>query len=90
MFRHVPQHKPTSFPPGGEGADAAIDCVGGQLVGDIVSAVRPGGSVMSFGSLAGQNEKLQVSTFVWNWAEAIDDVPGVVFTQPQLHFSAES
>ena len=48
---------------GGEGADAAIDCVGGQLIGDVVSAVRPGGAVMSFGSLAGQNEKLQVWHF---------------------------
>lgn len=57
-------------PSGGEGADAAIDCVGGQLIGDIVSAVRPGGAVMSFGSLAGQNEKLQV------WCSCVQHVCG--------------
>jgi hypothetical protein len=56
----LPDVQSSPFLSGGEGADAAIDCVGGQLIGDIVSALRPGGAIMSFGSLAGQNEKLQV------------------------------
>lgn len=50
------------FNTGGEGADAAIDCVGGETIGQIISALRPGGRILSFGSLSGANVKMQVGS----------------------------
>ncbi|GAB4818614.1 hypothetical protein N2152v2_005660 [Parachlorella kessleri] len=37
---------------GGEGAYGAADCVGGTLIGEVVKAVRPGGTTLVYGNLS--------------------------------------
>ncbi len=48
------------YMPGGEGAEAAIDCVGGDALEAVVAALRPGGTVWVYGSLSGAHAKLKV------------------------------
>lgn len=45
---------------GGKGLWAALDCVGGETTRAVSAAVRPGGSVVMYGALAGPTLQLNI------------------------------
>lgn len=50
---------------GGEGVAALIDCVGGPLVGSLFPAVRPGGTVVAYGTLSPEPVPVRNATLIY-------------------------
>lgn len=50
---------------GGEGVAALVDCVGGPLVGSLFEAVRPGGTVVAYGTLSPEPVSVRNGTLIY-------------------------
>ena len=50
---------------GGKGAYGAIDCVAGDLTGQMLAAVRPGGQILVYGAMAGFSTTLNVGDLLF-------------------------
>ena len=60
---------------GGKGAYGAIDCVAGDLTGQMLAAVRPGGQILLYGAMASFSTTLNVGDLLfkqkvgtWPWS----------------------
>ncbi len=68
---------------GGYGADIVIDGIGGEVLGEALGALAPGGSLTTLGYSGGRKTTIDVTNLIWQQASIKSFI---LFAQPQAAF----